>query len=187
VWPEVGRKDVKSLPNVKHWPLRLKIVLLLFLSSVLPLAIMGTIEFYHARDAVLHSTSALLVARGDEVAGKLDAFNDRYRRVAARLSGLPDVVRYVQSPAASRKGLAPAVQKLGESITEAAQAATQIAASSQQQMAGMDQVAQAMESIKAASAQNVASTKQTEIAAKNVGDLGQQLTELTGFESGNGI
>jgi methyl-accepting chemotaxis protein len=45
-------------------------------------------------------------------------------------------------------------------------------------MAGMDQVAQAMESIKTASTQNVASTKQTETAAKNIGDLGRKLTEL---------
>jgi methyl-accepting chemotaxis protein len=101
---------VKSLSKVKHWPLRFKIVLLLFLSSVLPLAIMGIIEFYHARAAVLHSTSELLVARGDEVAGKLDAFNDRYRRAAARLTAIPDVVRYAQSPAVSRRLLAPAVR-----------------------------------------------------------------------------
>jgi methyl-accepting chemotaxis protein len=70
------------------------------------------------------------------------------------------------------------VQKLGESIAEAAQAATQIAVSSQQQMAGMDQVAQAMENIKTASAQNVASTKQTEVAARNIGELGRKLEEL---------
>jgi methyl-accepting chemotaxis protein len=70
------------------------------------------------------------------------------------------------------------VQKLGENIAEAAQAATQIAASSQQQMAGMDQVAQAMENIKIASTQNVASTRQTEVAAKNIGELGRKLTEL---------
>jgi methyl-accepting chemotaxis protein len=70
------------------------------------------------------------------------------------------------------------VQKLGESIAEAAQAATQIAASSQQQMAGMDQVAQAMENIKTASTQNVASTKQTETAARNIGELGRKLEQL---------
>jgi methyl-accepting chemotaxis protein len=70
------------------------------------------------------------------------------------------------------------VQKLGDSVTEAAQAATQIAASSQQQMAGMDQVAQAMENIKTASTQNVASTKQTETAARNIGELGRKLEKL---------
>jgi methyl-accepting chemotaxis protein len=70
------------------------------------------------------------------------------------------------------------VQKLGESISEAAQAATQIAVSSQQQMAGMDQVAQAMESIKTASTQHVAATKQTAIAAKDIQEMGRKLTEI---------
>ena len=70
------------------------------------------------------------------------------------------------------------VRKLSENIAEAAQAATQIAASSQQQMAGMDQIAQAMESIKVASAQNVASTRQTEEAARSMQGLGQKLKQL---------
>jgi methyl-accepting chemotaxis protein len=70
------------------------------------------------------------------------------------------------------------VQKLGDSVAEAAQAATQIAASSQQQMVGMDQVVQAMENIKTASTQNVASTKQTETAARNIGELGRKLEKL---------
>src|ERR1700685_94845 len=70
------------------------------------------------------------------------------------------------------------VQKLGETIAETAQAATQISASSQQQMVGMDQVVQAMENIKMASTQNVASTRQTETAAKNIQELGRKLTEL---------
>jgi methyl-accepting chemotaxis protein len=70
------------------------------------------------------------------------------------------------------------VHKLAESIAEAAQAATQIAASSQQQMAGMDQMTLAMENIKQASAQNVTSTKQTEIAAQNIHELGQTLKQL---------
>jgi methyl-accepting chemotaxis protein len=70
------------------------------------------------------------------------------------------------------------VRLLAESIAEAAQAATQIAASSQQQMAGMDQVAQAMESIKTASTENVTSTKQAEVAARNIEDLGLKLKNL---------
>ncbi|MBM3890405.1 MAG: chemotaxis protein, partial [Verrucomicrobia bacterium] len=60
----------------------------------------------------------------------------------------------------------------------AAQAATQIAASSQQQLIGMDQVAAAMESIKTASVQNVESARQLEAAARNVNDLGQRLKQL---------
>lgn len=70
------------------------------------------------------------------------------------------------------------IRLLAESITEAAQAATQIAASSQQQLVGTDQVAMAMENIKQASAQNVAGTKQAEIAAHSLHELGQKLKQL---------
>jgi methyl-accepting chemotaxis protein len=70
------------------------------------------------------------------------------------------------------------IRVLAESIGEAAQAATQIAASAQQQLVGMDQVALAMENIKQASAQNVASTKQAETAAQNLHHLGQKLKQL---------
>jgi methyl-accepting chemotaxis protein len=70
------------------------------------------------------------------------------------------------------------IRMLADGITEAAQAATQIAASSQQQMVGTDQVALAMENIKQASAQNVAGTKQAETAAHNLHSLGQKLKQL---------
>jgi methyl-accepting chemotaxis protein len=63
-------------------------------------------------------------------------------------------------------------------VTEAAQAATQIAASSQQQLVGVDQVAGAMESIKQASTQNVASAQQLETAARNLSELGQRLKQI---------
>lgn len=68
-----------------------------------------------------------------------------------------------------------AIQSLTGSVTEAAQAATQIAASSQQQLIGVDQVAGAMESIRQASTQNVASAHQLESAARNLEALGQRL------------
>ena len=70
-------------------------------------------------------------------------------------------------------------QLLAGSVEEAAQAATQIAASSQQQLIGMDQVAAAMENIKQASTQNVASAKQLETAARGLSDVGQQLRQIT--------
>jgi methyl-accepting chemotaxis protein len=71
-----------------------------------------------------------------------------------------------------------AIKVLSESMVEAAQSATQIAASSQQQLVGMDQVALAMENIKQASTQNAASTKQAEQAAQNLHELGQKLKQL---------
>jgi methyl-accepting chemotaxis protein len=70
------------------------------------------------------------------------------------------------------------IQTLAGSVTDAAQAAMQIAASSQQQLVGVDQVAAAMESIKLASAQNVAGAKQLETAARNINHLGQRLKEM---------
>jgi methyl-accepting chemotaxis protein len=70
------------------------------------------------------------------------------------------------------------IQALAFSVNEAAQAAMQIAASSQQQLVGVDQVAGAMDSIKRASTQNVASAKQLEAAARNLNELGQKLKRM---------
>ncbi|HUO83478.1 MAG TPA: methyl-accepting chemotaxis protein [Thermoanaerobaculia bacterium] len=77
-----------------------------------------------------------------------------------------------------------AIRLLADSITEAAQAATQIAASSQQQMVGMDQVALAMENIKQASMQNVSGTRQAEVAAQSLHELGQKLNSMIGANRG---
>lgn len=74
--------------------------------------------------------------------------------------------------------LGEAINGLGDSIETAAHAATQIAASSKQQLIGMDQVALAMQNIREASAQNVASTKQTEVAAQNLHQLGLRLKSV---------
>jgi methyl-accepting chemotaxis protein len=71
------------------------------------------------------------------------------------------------------------IQTLAGSVIEAANVATQIATSSQQQLVGVDQVASAMESIKQASDQNVASAKQLESAAYNLKELGQKLKQTT--------
>ncbi|RTL50584.1 MAG: methyl-accepting chemotaxis protein [Rhodocyclaceae bacterium] len=103
---------MKTLLNIRHWPLRFKVVLLLFISSALPLALLGTIEFYYARAQVLANTEALLTARGDEVEGKLDAFHGMYQRASKRVSTLPDVVRYAEASAAERAKLAPVADRL---------------------------------------------------------------------------
>jgi methyl-accepting chemotaxis protein len=71
-----------------------------------------------------------------------------------------------------------AIRLLADGITESARTATQIAASSQQQLVGTDQVAMAMENIKEASLQNIAGTKQVEAAAQNLHELGQRLKRL---------
>jgi methyl-accepting chemotaxis protein len=72
------------------------------------------------------------------------------------------------------------IRMLSESIAESAHAAAQIAASTQQQLVGMDQVALAMENIKQGGNQNTAATRQAEAAAQNLQDLGQKLKGLVG-------
>ncbi|MFZ3044425.1 MAG: methyl-accepting chemotaxis protein, partial [Desulfatirhabdiaceae bacterium] len=70
------------------------------------------------------------------------------------------------------------IRALADSIREALQAATQIAASSQQQVVGMDQIGMAMENINQAGGQTAASMKQSETAAKGLYELGQKLKQL---------
>jgi methyl-accepting chemotaxis protein len=72
------------------------------------------------------------------------------------------------------------IQALSASFTESAQSAGQIAASTQEQLTGMDQVATAMENIKEASQQNVTSMKQLEIAAQTLKEIGHKFTESVG-------
>jgi methyl-accepting chemotaxis protein len=93
--------------------------------------------------------------------------------MATDLSGKAVAAGVQQSDAAGE-----AIRMLAESVVEAAQAALQIAASSQQQLVGMDQVALAMESIKQASTQNMAGTRQAETAAQNLHELGLKLKQL---------
>ncbi|WP_212637578.1 methyl-accepting chemotaxis protein [Desulfocicer vacuolatum] len=71
-----------------------------------------------------------------------------------------------------------AISTLTTSITEATQAAIQIAASSQQQLVGMDQVGTIMMDIKEACAQNDAGTRQLETAVQNLSELGQKLKQV---------
>lgn len=71
-----------------------------------------------------------------------------------------------------------AIISLTSSISGAAQAGLLIAASSQEQLTGMDQVVSAIGNIKNASLQSVDSTKQLESAARDLDDLGKKLIAL---------
>ncbi len=77
------------------------------------------------------------------------------------------------------------IRLLTENLTESAQAAQQIMASAQQQVAGMDQMTLAMQNIKQASTQNMAATRQVEQSAHNLNELARRLTALV-TQSGNG-
>jgi methyl-accepting chemotaxis protein len=70
------------------------------------------------------------------------------------------------------------ITTLATSVEQASQANLQIAASSQQQVVGMDQVTSAMESIKEASLQTAASTKQAESSVTDLHKLGEKLQDI---------
>lgn len=104
--------------------------------------------------------------------------NDIQKATTAAVMATEQGNKAVES-GARQAGLAgESIQALSGNVSEAAQAATQIAASSQQQLVGMDQVAGAMENIKQASTQNVASARQLETSARNINELGQRLKQL---------
>jgi methyl-accepting chemotaxis protein len=103
---------------------------------------------------------------------------DIQKATTAAVMATEQGAKAVEAGAVQTERAGESIQALTGSIGEAAQAATQIAASSQQQLVGMDQVALAMESIKQASTQNVASAKQLETAARNLNDLGQRLRQM---------
>ena len=70
-----------------------------------------------------------------------------------------------------------AIRVLADRTGEAARAAVQIVASSQQQVVGMNQIGVAMETINQAGTQTAASMKQAEVAARNLHEIGQKLKD----------
>ena len=66
-----------------------------------------------------------------------------------------------------------AIRELAATIESAAQAATQIAASTHQQTNGVDQLASAMTQIKQASSQTAASMRQTEQSVRDLTEMAQ--------------
>jgi methyl-accepting chemotaxis protein len=64
-----------------------------------------------------------------------------------------------------------AIQMLADSVNEAVQSAVQIAASSRQQLAGMEQISQAIEAINQAGSQSATGTRQVESEVRQLQDL----------------
>jgi methyl-accepting chemotaxis protein len=77
-----------------------------------------------------------------------------------------------------------AIRSLTTTVQEATRAAVQIAASSQQQLAGMEQVGRAMENIKQATSQNAEGARQLATAARSLQDVGARLKALVDSDHG---
>lgn len=104
--------------------------------------------------------------------------NDIQKSSTAAVMATEKGTKAVEATVSQSAGTGDSIQELSKSITDASQAVTQIAASSQQQLVGMDQVAIAMASIKQASAQNATSTKQVEMTVRNLNEVGLRLKSL---------
>jgi methyl-accepting chemotaxis protein len=162
--------------------------------------IVSTVEDLAAQSNLLAVNAAIEAAKAGEhgkgfavVAAEVRSLAEQSKQATGQVRNILNDIQKAASAAAmateqgskavdagvTQAGLAgQSIQSLATTVTEGAQAATQIAASSQQQLIGVDQVASAMESIKQASTQNVASAQQLEAAAHNLKDLGQRLKGL---------
>lgn len=100
------------------------------------------------------------------------------RATAAAVLATEQGTAAVEAGARQSEQAAHSIHALSGSVSEAAHAAVQIAASSHQQLVGVDQVATAMDNIRTASMQNVESARQLESAAVSIKDLGERLRTL---------
>lgn len=101
--------------------------------------------------------------------------NDVQKAISISVMATEQGSKVVEAGVAQATQAGESIQMLADGVTAAANAAVQIAASSEQQSVGMDQMTAALESIKEASGQNVESARQLEAAARNLANLGQQL------------
>jgi methyl-accepting chemotaxis protein len=162
--------------------------------------IIATVEDLAVQSNLLAVNAAIEAAKAGEhgkgfsvVAQEVKGLAEQSRQATAQVRGiLGDIqkatagavlateegAKAVDSGARQTEAAGSAIQVMSASVNDAAQAAIQIAASSQQQLVGMDQVATSMSSIRQASAQNLASASSLEEAARSINQLGQKLKVL---------
>ena len=104
--------------------------------------------------------------------------NDIQKATGAAVMATEQGSKAVETGVKQSRQAGEAIRLLAESNTDAVQVATQIVASSQQQVVGMDQISTAMQNINQAGAETAASMTQSERSAQNLHDLGQKLKEI---------
>lgn len=129
--------------------------------------------------AVVAQEVRSLAEQSKRATGQVRAIlGDIQKATSAAVMSTEQGTKAVESGAQLSMEAGESIRVLAESVAEFSQAATQIAASSQQQSVGTDQIALAMENIKQATAQNVAGTKQAEQAAQVLNALGGRLKSM---------
>ncbi len=104
--------------------------------------------------------------------------NDVQKATSAAVMATEQGSKAVEAGVKQSLAAGEAIRVLSQSSNEAVQAATQIVASSQQQVVGMDQIGVAMQNINQAGTETAVSMVQSEKAAKNLTELGMKLKEL---------
>jgi methyl-accepting chemotaxis protein len=103
---------------------------------------------------------------------------DTQKAVSTAVMSVEQGTRVVETGVKQSTETGHSIKALEDVNAETAQSATQIQASSKEQLVGMEQVAVAMENIKAASLQNLQATKEAERVARTLQDLGLKLKQM---------
>jgi methyl-accepting chemotaxis protein len=104
--------------------------------------------------------------------------SDVQKATSAAVMATEQTSKAVENGVKQSAQIGEAIKKLAESSGKAVEVATQIVASSQQQVVGMDQIGLAMKNVNQAGAENAASMVQAEKAAKGLHELGMKLKLL---------
>jgi methyl-accepting chemotaxis protein len=104
--------------------------------------------------------------------------NDIQKAISGSVMATDQGTKAVETGVRQSQEAGEAIKMMSEGVLKSAQAAVQIAASTNEQMAGIDQVALAMENIKKATEQIVSGARQSEESTKNLNELGIKLKQM---------
>ncbi len=104
--------------------------------------------------------------------------NDIQKAISGSVMATDQGTKAVETGVRQSQEAGEAIKMMSEGVLKSAQAAVQIAASTNEQMAGIDQVALAMENIKKATEQIVSGARQSEESTKNLNELGIKLKQI---------
>jgi PAS domain S-box-containing protein len=88
---------MRRLCRFMDWPLRAKMAALLVVASLLPLGVETFANIREVRERLLANTAALLAARADHLADRIDTFHRGYAHSAGRISRLPNAAALCQA------------------------------------------------------------------------------------------
>jgi PAS domain S-box-containing protein len=162
--------------------------------------IIATVNEIAEQSNLLSLNAAIEAARAGEhgkgfsvVAGQIKALADQSKKATAQVRQILGDIQKATNGAviAAEEGTksvsgaitivnqsGATIRTLADTISDSAQAASQIAASAGQQAAGMAQIHQAMKNISQVATQNLAAVRQSERAAQDLNALGTTLQEL---------